>query len=156
GGASAGPLRGGGARAQPPARSAGADAVLGPDHRGAAVGARVPGGAAAVHRGVRRPRHRARAAAPRRPAAHLRTLRAPRAAMSSGAPNAASGLAARDPGRIVVATALPAPDDGLVRVSWPRTVWRLALEPAVHPWAAHWTLRRGAPLLAVIAAIALL
>jgi hypothetical protein len=76
--------------------------------------------------------------------------------MSGGAPSAASDLPAGDRERLVVATALPAPDDGLVRVSWPRTVWRLLLEPSVHPWAAHWRLRRRAPLAVVIAAILLL
>jgi len=65
--------------------------------------------------------------------------------MSAGAPSAASDVQGGGRDRLVVATALPAPDDGLVRVRWPRTVWRLALEPAVHPWAAHWRLGRRAP-----------
>ena len=56
----------------------------------------------------------------------------------------------------MVATALPAPDDGLVRVCWPLTIWRLALDPEAHPWSARWRLRRPAPLAAVIAALLLL
>src|SRR5947207_14102172 len=76
--------------------------------------------------------------------------------MSGRAPSAAAGTppAARSP--LVVATALPSPDDGLVRVGWLRTTCRLTLEPRVHPWAAHWRLRRRAPLLAVVAALLLL
>ena len=54
---------------------------------------------------------------------------------------------------IVVARPLPAPDDGLVRVGWLRTIGRLALEPRVHPWTAHWRLRRRAPLAAVVVAL---
>ena len=54
---------------------------------------------------------------------------------------------------IVVARPLPAPEDGLVRVGWLRTIGRLALEPRLHPWAAHWRLRRGAPLAAVVVAL---
>ena len=35
---------------------------------------------------------------------------------------ATAGTPPAESGRIVVATALPATDDGLVRVSWPRTI----------------------------------
>ncbi|HMC34025.1 MAG TPA: hypothetical protein VKH65_06445, partial [Myxococcales bacterium] len=69
---------------------------------------------------------------------------------------ATAGTPPAESGRIVVATALPAPDDGLVRVSWPRTIWRLALDPEAHPWSARWRLRRRAPLAAVIGALLLL
>jgi len=69
---------------------------------------------------------------------------------------ATAGTPPAESGRIVVATALPAPDDGLVRVSWPLTIWRLALDPEAHPWSARWRLRRPAPLAAVIAALLLL
>src|SRR5262249_54851084 len=79
-----------------------------------------------------------------------------RAAMSARATSATADPASGGRGSVVVATALPAPDDGLIRVSWVRTAFRLALEPAVHPWAAHWTLRRSGPLRAVLVAIVLL
>ncbi|HYY53374.1 MAG TPA: hypothetical protein VE755_10905 [Myxococcales bacterium] len=59
-------------------------------------------------------------------------------------------------GPIVVARPLPAPDDGLVRVGWLRTIGRLALEPQIHPWTAHWRLQRRAPLAAVAVALLLL
>ena len=62
--------------------------------------------------------------------------------MSARAPRAAADPAGAGRGSLVVAKALPAPDDGLIRVSWPRTAVRLALEPGIHPWAAHWRLRR--------------
>jgi len=76
--------------------------------------------------------------------------------MSARAPSATADPSKTDRGSVVVATALPAPDDGLIRVSWTRTALRLALEPSVHPWAAHWKLRRSGPLAAVLAAILLL
>src|SRR6266850_423735 len=44
----------------------------------------------------------------------------------------------------------------LVRVSWPRTIWRLAVEPGQHPWKPGWRLRRRAPLAVVAAAVVLL
>ena len=69
---------------------------------------------------------------------------------------ATAGTPPAESGRIVVATALPAPDDGLVRVCWPLTIWRLALDPEAHPWSARWRLRRRAPLAAVIGALLLL
>ena len=72
--------------------------------------------------------------------------------MTPRAPSAAADAPIADSGRLVVATALHAPDDGLVRVSWPRTIWRLVLEPSVHPWSAHWRLRAKAPAAAVIIA----
>jgi hypothetical protein len=59
--------------------------------------------------------------------------------------------------RIVVATPLePASDDELVRVSWSRTVLRLALQPEQHPWKPGWRIARKAPLVAVAAALLLL
>ncbi len=75
--------------------------------------------------------------------------------MSARAPGAAEASAAATD-RLVVARALPAPEDGLERVGWRLTVWRLALEPAVHPWSARWRLRRRAPVAAVLAALLLL
>ncbi|HYS08166.1 MAG TPA: hypothetical protein VEP66_05460 [Myxococcales bacterium] len=76
--------------------------------------------------------------------------------MSARAPSATNEAAGAGRGSVVVAKALPAPDDGLIRVSWTRTALRLALEPGVHPWAAHWRLRRRAPLAAVLVALFLL
>ncbi|MGZ6125067.1 MAG: hypothetical protein ACXWLR_08910, partial [Myxococcales bacterium] len=76
--------------------------------------------------------------------------------MSGGAPGAAAEAPAAGNGPLVVAHALPAPEDGLVRVSWPRTIWRLALEPALHPWKAGWRLRRAGPVAAVALALLLL
>ena len=73
--------------------------------------------------------------------------------MSSRAPSKAADAPIADSSRLVVATALHPPDDGLVRVSWPRTIWRLVLEPSVHPWNAHWRLRGKAPAAAVIIAL---
>src|SRR5437868_8755745 len=59
--------------------------------------------------------------------------------------------------RIVVATPLePAPEEELQRVSWPRTVLRLALQPEEHPWNPEWRLRRKAPLVVLGAALLLL
>lgn len=61
------------------------------------------------------------------------------------------------PRRLVVATPVD-PQDGeeLSRVSWPRTVLRLALQPAQHPWRPGWRLARRGPLLALAAAVAAL
>src|SRR3989454_645718 len=107
-----------------------------------------------LHAGIRRPGEQRRTALALRSAAHLRSLGASRKPMS--ALGATAGTPPAESGRIVVATALPAPDDGLVRVSWPLTIWRLALDPEAHPWSARWRLRRPAPLAAVIAALLLL
>ena len=74
--------------------------------------------------------------------------------MSAAAPSAPSPHAEED--AIVVATALPAPEDGLVRVGWLRTTCRLAVEPRVHPWAARWRLRHRGPILLVAASVLLL
>jgi hypothetical protein len=76
--------------------------------------------------------------------------------MSAPASNAPAQGSKAESAPLVVATALPAPDDGLTRVSWPRTALRLALEPALHPWSAHWRLRRRAPVTAVVVALLLL
>lgn len=73
-----------------------------------------------------------------------------------------SRSAAADPqpapeGRVVVAARVESGgDDGLVRVGWPQTIWRLAVEPALHPWKPGWRLQRRAPLLALGIAILLL
>jgi hypothetical protein len=75
--------------------------------------------------------------------------------MSASAPSAAAETEA-PAGPLVVARALPAPEDGLTRVSWPRTVLRLSLEPSLHPWSARWRLRRRAPLVALACALLLL
>jgi hypothetical protein len=70
--------------------------------------------------------------------------------------------AAADPqpaprGRIVVATlAERDAEDGLARVCWARTIWRLAVEPGLHPWSSRWRLRRRAPLVALAVALLLL
>jgi len=70
--------------------------------------------------------------------------------------------AAADPqsspsGRLVVAAPLEQQnEDGLARVSWPRTIWRLLLQPDAHPWSSRWQLRRRAPLVAVALAFLLL
>src|SRR5256886_8427529 len=59
--------------------------------------------------------------------------------------------------RLVVAVALDkGPGEELARVSWRRTVWRLALEPRQHPWTPAWRLRRRAPLAVVTGAVLLL
>ena len=58
--------------------------------------------------------------------------------------------------RLVVVRAPIEPEDELVRVSWPRTIARLALEPGQHPWKRGWKLQQRAPLVAVAAALALL
>jgi hypothetical protein len=59
--------------------------------------------------------------------------------------------------RLVVAVALEKDSgDELAKVSWPRTVWRLAVEPGQHPWKPAWRLRRRAPLALVAAAVVLL
>ena len=59
--------------------------------------------------------------------------------------------------RLVVAVALEkGSGEELVRVSWPRTIWRLAVEPGQHPWKPGWRLRRRAPLAVVAAAVVLL
>src|SRR2546423_7613490 len=59
--------------------------------------------------------------------------------------------------RIVVAVALDkSAGDELARVSWPRTIWRLAVEPGQHPWKPAWRLRQRAPLAVVAAAVVLL
>ncbi|HZR10100.1 MAG TPA: hypothetical protein VFA79_16065, partial [Myxococcales bacterium] len=76
--------------------------------------------------------------------------------MTARASSAAAEAPAAAGGPVIVAQALPAPEDGLERVSWPLTIWRLAVEPAVHPWAARWRLRRRAPLAAVALAVILL
>ena len=47
-------------------------------------------------------------------------------------------------------------EDGLARVSWPRTILRLALQPARHPWSARWMLERRGPLALVAASLLLL
>lgn len=76
--------------------------------------------------------------------------------MSARAPSAAAEAPAAGSGPLVVARALPAPDDGLKRVSWPLTIWRLALEPGLHPWNARWRLRRPGPVAALAVALLLL
>ncbi len=76
--------------------------------------------------------------------------------MSATGPSTATPVAAPRSDPLVVATALPAPDDGLVRVAWPLTVLRLAVQPATHPWSAQWRLRRRAPLAALALALLLL
>jgi len=59
--------------------------------------------------------------------------------------------------RLVVAVALDkGPGEELARVSWRRTVWRLAVEPRQHPWTPAWRLRRRAPLAVVATAVLLL
>jgi hypothetical protein len=78
-----------------------------------------------------------------------------RAAPATTAPAPSSGPA---PARVVVATRIPGTgaEDGLRRVSWPRTLLRLTVEPGIHPWSASWRLRRRGPLAAVALAIGLL
>ena len=78
-----------------------------------------------------------------------------RAASATTAPAPSSGPA---PPRVVVATRIPGAgaEDGLRRVSWPRTLLRLTVEPAIHPWSASWRLRRRGPLAAVALAVGLL
>ena len=60
--------------------------------------------------------------------------------------------------RLVVAVALDkVSGEELARVSWPRTAWRLAVDPGQHPWKPAWRLRRRAPLFVVgVAAVLLL
>jgi hypothetical protein len=59
--------------------------------------------------------------------------------------------------RLVVATALEKDrGDELEPVSWPRTVWRLAVDPGQHPWRRAFRSRRRAPILVVAAAVVLL
>ncbi|MFL5312508.1 MAG: hypothetical protein ACJ79H_18900 [Myxococcales bacterium] len=59
--------------------------------------------------------------------------------------------------RLVVAVALEkAAGDELARVSWARTVWRLAVEPGQHPWRPAWRLRHHGALAVVAAAVVLL
>ena len=76
--------------------------------------------------------------------------------MTARAASATAEAPAAGSGPVVVAQALPAPEDGLRRVGWPLTIWRLALEPAVHPWSARWRLRRRGPIAAVVVAAILL
>jgi hypothetical protein len=76
--------------------------------------------------------------------------------MSARAPSAAAEAPAAGSGPLVVARALPAPDDGLRRVSWPLTICRLALEPGLHPWSARWRLYRRGPVAALAVALLLL
>src|SRR4051794_37575081 len=78
-----------------------------------------------------------------------------RAAPATSAP-ASTGPA--PPARVVVAKKIPVPDaeDGLERVSWARTLFRLSVEPALHPWSASWRLRRRGPVVAVALAALLL
>jgi hypothetical protein len=59
-----------------------------------------------------------------------------RAAPPTEAPVASSGQA--PPARVVIATRIPgsAGEDGIVRVSWVRTIVRLAVDPGMHPWSA--------------------
>jgi hypothetical protein len=47
-------------------------------------------------------------------------------------------------------------DGELHRVSWARTIWRLAVEPAQHPWSPTWALRSRGPLVAVAIATGVL
>ena len=55
--------------------------------------------------------------------------------------------------RLVVATPIGPDDAGeLAQVSWPRTILRLALDPARHPWERNWRLSRRGPLYAFAAA----
>lgn len=59
--------------------------------------------------------------------------------------------------RIAVATPLHADaGDELLRVSWLRTVARLALQPSQHPWRRGWKLQQKSPLVALIIALGLL
>src|SRR5438445_517643 len=153
-GAPARGVLGGRAGAQPAPGARRADPVLRPHYRGAALRAWLSRTGPPLHAGIRRPREQRRSALALRSAAHLRSLGASRQPMS--ALGATAGTPPAESGRIVVATALPAPDDGLLRVCWPLTIWRLALDPEAHPWSARWRLRRPAPLAAVIAALLLL
>src|SRR5947209_12069415 len=60
-------------------------------------------------------------------------------------------------GRIVVATPLThEAEDGVARVSWLRTVLRLAAEPEQHPWSSRWTLRHPGAIAALALALLLL
>jgi hypothetical protein len=71
----------------------------------------------------------------------------------------APGLAADPPAapdRLAIATPIGEADDALAPVSWPRTIWRLAVQPEVHPWSLGWRLKRHAPLATVAAAVLLL
>ncbi len=59
--------------------------------------------------------------------------------------------------RVEVVTPLrDAPEDELARVSWPRTIARLALDPGQHPWSHGFRVRNRAPLIAVALAVLLL
>ena len=59
--------------------------------------------------------------------------------------------------RLVVAVPLEKDrGDELAPVSWPRTVWRLAVAPGQHPWKPAWRLRQRARLAVVAAAVVLL
>ena len=62
--------------------------------------------------------------------------------MSSPAPRAVP-----EPPRplVIAAPTGPRAQDELVRVSWARTVLRLALEPDENPWSPSWRLRRRGP-----------
>ena len=73
-------------------------------------------------------------------------------------PASSSGFEPAPHERVVVATRIPGTgaEDGLRRVSWPRTLVRLTVEPGVHPWSASWRLRRRGPLAAVVVALLLL
>ena len=79
-----------------------------------------------------------------------------RAASATTAPAPSSGPAPAS--RVVIATRVPgeAAEDGLARVSWARTLFRLAVEPGVHPWSASWRLRHRAPLVVVALSFLLL
>ena len=70
-------------------------------------------------------------------------------ATDSAAPSAPVVIAAP-------ADAGSAAQDGLARVSWARTVWRLAARPDLHPWSASWRLGSPGPLVLVAAALGLL
>ncbi|MFL5458560.1 MAG: hypothetical protein ACJ78X_19350 [Myxococcales bacterium] len=79
-----------------------------------------------------------------------------RAASATTAPAPTSGPAPAS--RVVIATRVPGStaEDGLARVSWGRTLLRLAVEPGIHPWTASWRLRRRAPLVVVAVSVLLL
>jgi len=76
-----------------------------------------------------------------------------RAASVATAPAPSAGPA--PPERVVVATRIAGAEDGLQRVSWARTLFRLMVAPGLHPWSASWRLRRRGPL-AIVALAALL
>src|SRR5205809_7753702 len=60
------------------------------------------------------------------------------------------------PAPALVVARLAGGEEELTRVSWARTIWRLALQPDAHPWSNTWRLRRRAPLVAVALALLLL